>query len=146
MTAPNDKDQQAYHLPVLLQESLEGLAIRSDGIYVDAPCGAGGHSRAILERLAPKGRLLAFDQDNDARRNLPDDPRITFLPHNFRHLGRFLRLHLTTSVDCILAGLGVSTYQLDEPGRGFSFRFEGDLDMRMDRRQTLSAFDIVSTW
>src|ERR1700761_6758057 len=118
MTAPNDKDQQAYHLPVLLQESLEGLAIRSDGIYVDAPCGAGGHSRAILERLAPKGRLYAFDQDSDARRNLPDDPRITFLPHNFRHLSRFLRLHEVRVVDGILADLGVSSHQFDEGGRG----------------------------
>ena len=146
MTAPNDKDQQAYHLPVLLQESLDGLAIRREGRYVDCTFGGGGHSRGILERLGPKGRLYAFDQDSDARRNLPDDPRITFLPHNFRHLARFLRLHEVTAVDGILADLGVSSHQFDEAERGFSYRFEGDLNMRMDQRQTLTAFEIVNTW
>jgi 16S rRNA (cytosine1402-N4)-methyltransferase len=146
LTTPNDKDRQAYHLPVLLQESLEGLAIRSEGSYVDCTFGGGGHSRAILEQLGPKGRLYAFDQDSDARRNLPDDPRITFLPHNFRHLARFLRLHEASPVDGILADLGVSSHQFDEAPRGFSYRFEGDLDMRMDQRQTLTAFDVVNTW
>jgi 16S rRNA (cytosine1402-N4)-methyltransferase len=146
MTTSDDKDQQAYHLPVLLQESLDGLAIRPEGIYVDCTFGGGGHSRGILERLGPKGRLYVFDQDSDARRNLPDDPRITFLPHNFRHLARFLRLHEVAAVDGILADLGVSSHQFDEAERGFSFRFEGDMDMRMDQRQTLTAFDIVSTW
>ena len=146
MTAPNDKDQQAYHLPVLLQESLDGLAIRPEGRYVDCTFGGGGHSRGILERLGPKGRLYAFDQDSDARRNLPDDPRITFLPHNFRHLARFLRLHEVTAVDGILADLGVSSHQFDEAERGFSYRFEGDLNMRMDQRQTITAFEIVNTW
>ncbi|HVS96599.1 MAG TPA: 16S rRNA (cytosine(1402)-N(4))-methyltransferase, partial [Puia sp.] len=140
MTTPDsNEDQPAYHLPVLLRESLEALAIRPDGVYVDCTFGGGGHSRGILERLAPKGRLFAFDQDSDARRNLPDDSRITFLPHNFRHLTRMLRLHEATRVDGILADLGVSSHQFDAAERGFSFRFEGDLDMRMDRRQTLTA-------
>jgi 16S rRNA (cytosine1402-N4)-methyltransferase len=146
MTAPNDKDRQAYHLPVLLEESLMGLAIRPEGIYVDCTFGGGGHSRGILERLGSKGRLYAFDQDSDARRNLPDDPRVTFLPHNFRHLARFLRLHDAPPIDGILADLGVSSYQFDEAHRGFSYRFEGDMDMRMDQRQTLTAFDVVNTW
>ena len=147
MTTPDtNKDQPAYHLPVLFQESLDALAIRPDGAYVDCTFGGGGHSRGILGRLGPGGRLFAFDQDSDARRNLPQDPRITFLPHNFRHLTRMLRLHETGPVDGILADLGVSSHQFDEADRGFSFRFEGDLDMRMDRRQTLTAFDIVNTW
>ena len=147
MTTPDsNEDRPAYHLPVLLRESLEALAIRSDGVYVDCTFGGGGHSRGILERLGPEGRLFAFDQDSDARRNLPDDPRITFLPHNFRHLTRMLRLHEATLIDGLLADLGVSSHQFDAAERGFSFRFEGDLDMRMDRRQTLTAYDIVNTW
>ena len=147
MTTPDQKkDQPAYHLPVLFQESLDALAIRPEGVYVDCTFGGGGHSRGILGRLGSGGRLFAFDQDSDARRNLPEDPRITFLPHNFRHLSRMLRLHETPVVDGILADLGVSSHQFDEAARGFSFRFEGDLDMRMDRRQTLIAFDIVNTW
>jgi 16S rRNA (cytosine1402-N4)-methyltransferase len=147
MTTPDqNKDQPAYHLPVLFQESIDALAIRPDGMYVDCTFGGGGHSRGVLGRLGPNGRLFAFDQDSDARRNLPEDPRITFLPHNFRHLTRMLRLHEAGPVDGILADLGVSSHQFDEAERGFSFRFEGDLDMRMDRRQTLTAFDIVNTW
>ena len=146
MTNPNDKDPQAYHLPVLLQESLDGLAIRPEGTYVDCTFGGGGHARGILGTLGPAGRLYVFDQDSDARRNLPDDPRITFLPHNFRHLARFLRLHEVLRVDGILADLGVSSHQFDEAARGFSYRFEGELDSRMDRRQTLTAFEIVNTW
>ena len=130
----------------MLQETLDGLQIRPEGTYVDCTFGGGGHSRGILERLGGKGRLFAFDQDNDARRNLPDDARITFLPHNFRHLGRFLRLHNATEVHGILADLGVSSHQFNEPERGFSTRFEGDLDMRMDQRQTLAAFDVVNTY
>ena len=135
-----------YHVPVLYQEALDGLAIRPDGIYVDCTFGGGGHSRGILERLGPKGRLLAFDQDNDARRNLPDDARISFLPHNFRHLSRMLRLHNVPQVDGILADLGVSSHQFDEPERGFSIRYTGDLDMRMDQRQAATAYDIVKTY
>jgi len=146
MTAPDNKDHEAYHLPVLLEEALDGLSIQPDGVYVDCTFGGGGHSRGILGRLGPKGRLFVFDQDSDARRNLPDDKRITFLPHNFRHLGRFLRLHEVAAVDGILADLGVSSHQFDQAERGFSFRFEGDLDMRMDQRQTTTAFDIVNTY
>lgn len=147
MTIPDaNGDRPAYHQPVLLQESLEALAIRSDGVYVDCTFGGGGHSRGILQHLGPNGRLFAFDQDNDARRNLPDDSRITFLAHNFRHLTRMLRLHEAPPIDGLLADLGVSSHQFNAAERGFSFRFEGDLDMRMDRRQTLTAFDIVDTW
>jgi len=130
----------------MLQETLDGLEIRPDGTYVDCTFGGGGHSKGMLERLGAKGRLFAFDQDNDARRNLPDDVRITFLPHNFRHIGRFLRLHNATQVHGILADLGVSSHQFNQPERGFSTRFEGDLDMRMDQRQTLAAFDVVNTY
>ena len=141
MTASGD-----YHVPVLYHEALDGLNIRPDGIYVDCTFGGGGHSRGILERLGPQGRLFAFDQDSDARQNLPDDTRIGFLPHNFRHLARMLRLHNVSQVHGILADLGVSSHQFDEPERGFSTRYAGDLDMRMDRRQTLTAADIVGTW
>ena len=146
MIQPLNSSQDAYHLPVLLEEALDGLNIRPGGRYVDCTFGGGGHSRGILQRLGPKGRLYAFDQDNDARRNLPHDDRITFLPHNFRHLARFLRLHDATAVDGILADLGVSSHQFDEAGRGFSFRFEGEMDMRMDRRQSLTAYEVVNTW
>jgi 16S rRNA (cytosine1402-N4)-methyltransferase len=135
-----------YHVPVMLQETLDGLQIQPEGIYVDCTFGGGGHSKGILEKLSGKGRLLAFDQDSDARRNLPDDARITFLPHNFRHIGRFLRLHNASQVHGILADLGVSSHQFNQPDRGFSTRFEGDLDMRMDQRQTLAAFDLVNTY
>lgn len=135
-----------YHVPVMLQETLDGLQIRPDGIYVDCTFGGGGHSRGILSGLDAKGRLFAFDQDSDARQNLPDDPRVSFLPHNFRHIGRFLRLHHVTQVHGILADLGVSSHQFDQPDRGFSTRYEGGLDMRMDQRQTLAAFDVVSTY
>jgi 16S rRNA (cytosine1402-N4)-methyltransferase len=136
----------SYHVPVLLQESLDGLQVRPDGTYVDCTFGGGGHSRGILERLGKKGRLLAFDQDNDAKSNLPDDPRIVFVPHNFRHLQRFLRLHQASPVDGILADLGVSSHQFDQPERGFSTRYEGDLDMRMDLRQTLTAYEVINTY
>jgi 16S rRNA (cytosine1402-N4)-methyltransferase len=130
----------------LLEETLEYLRIRPGRCYVDCTFGGGGHSRGILERLGPDGKLFAFDQDKDARSNLPDDSRIRFLPHNFRHLGRFLRLHEVTAVDGILADLGVSSHQFDEAARGFSFRFEGDLDMRMDQRQSLTAYEVVNNW
>ena len=141
-----EKGQDTYHVPVMFREALDGLQIMPDGVYVDCTFGGGGHSRGILEYLGKKGRLFAFDQDSDARKNLPDDARITFLPHNFRHLSRFLRLHQVTQVNGILADLGVSSFQFDQPQRGFSFRYEGDLDMRMDQRQELSAFDIVNTY
>src|SRR4249920_4106903 len=130
---------QDYHVPVLLNETIDGLNIHPDGIYVDCTFGGGGHSRAILERLNENGRLVAFDQDDDARKNLPDDDRVLFVPQNFRHLQRFLRLHKITAVDGIMADLGVSSHQFDEAERGFSTRFDGDLDMRMDQRQDLTA-------
>jgi 16S rRNA (cytosine1402-N4)-methyltransferase len=133
-------------VPVLLAEVIEWLDIKPDGIYVDCTFGGGGHSRAILEQLGEKGRLIAFDQDEDAKKNLPDDKRVTFVPHNFRHLQRFLRLHGITEVDGILADLGVSSYQFDEASRGFSIRFDAALDMRMDQRQTTTAFHIINTY
>ncbi len=135
-----------YHLPVLLEEAIEGMNVQVDGIYVDCTFGGGGHSREILKRLGKRGKLFAFDQDAIAAINLPADERIVFVPHNFRHLQRFLRLHKTTKVDGILADLGVSSHQFDEAGRGFSIRFDGDLDMRMDKRQSLTAFEVVSRY
>lgn len=135
-----------YHAPVLLHEAADALNIRPDGIYVDCTFGGGGHAREILKRLGPDGKLVAFDQDEDARANVPDDNRILFVQHNFRHLQRILRLHKVSEVDGILADLGVSSHQFDEAGRGFSIRFEGDLDMRMDTRQELTAFKVINTW
>lgn len=138
--------ESVYHVPVLLNEVLDGLNILADGVYVDCTFGGGGHSREILKRLGPKGKLVAFDQDADAKRNLPDDPRVLFVPHNFRHLQRFLRLHQLTEVDGIMADLGVSSHQFDEADRGFSIRFDGDLDMRMDTRSEQTAFNVVQTY
>ena len=139
-------DESAYHIPVLLEEVIEGLNIRPEGTYVDCTFGGGGHSKEILSRLNKKGKLYAFDQDADAKHNLPDDSRVVFIPHNFRHLQRFLRLHQVNEVDGILADLGVSSHQFDEAERGFSTRFEGALDMRMDQRQDLTAFTVVNTF
>lgn len=139
-------DQQDYHLPVLLSETLELLQIRPDGIYVDATFGGGGHSRAILEQLSPQGRLIVFDQDEDAYRNRIVDDRVTFVRENFRHLQRFLRLHRATEVDGLLADLGVSSHQFDTAERGFSTRFDGELDMRMDTRSTKTAADILQSY
>jgi 16S rRNA (cytosine1402-N4)-methyltransferase len=138
--------EQQYHIPVLLNEVIEGLNIQPDGIYVDCTFGGGGHSRAILDKLGEKGKLLAFDQDDDAKKNLPDDDRVVFVPHNFRHLQRFLRLHNINAVDGIMADLGVSSHQFDEAERGFSIRFDAALDMRMDQRQTLTAFDVLNSY
>lgn len=135
-----------YHVPVLLHEVIEGLAIRPSGTYVDCTFGGGGHSRAILEKLDAGGKLVAFDQDADARRNLPEDDRVIFVPQNFRHLHRFLRLHGITEVDGLLADLGVSSHQFDEAGRGFSTRFDAALDMRMDQRQEKTAADVVKNY
>lgn len=136
----------AYHIPVLLIETIDALNIHQDGIYVDCTFGGGGHSRAILRQLGPQGKLVAFDQDADARKNLPDDERIIFIPQNFRHLQRFLRLNGIVTVDGIMADLGVSSHQFDEAGRGFSIRHNAELDMRMDQRQALTAFDVVNTY
>jgi 16S rRNA (cytosine1402-N4)-methyltransferase len=135
-----------YHIPVLYHETLNGLAIKADGVYVDCTFGGGGHSRGILEQLNENGKLFAFDQDADAQRNIPNDERVVFVPQNFRHLQRFLRLHKVTAVDGVLADLGVSSHQFDEGDRGFSTRFAGPLDMRMDRRQPVSAADIIRTY
>ena len=137
--------EDVYHVPVLLHETIEGLNIKPDGVYVDCTFGGGGHSRAILEKLGTHGRLVAFDQDADAQANLPEDERVVFIAQNFRHLKRFLRLNGITAVDGILADLGVSSHQFDEAGRGFSTRFDAPLDMRMDRRQPVTAFSIVQS-
>jgi 16S rRNA (cytosine1402-N4)-methyltransferase len=138
--------EPVYHVPVLLHEVIDGLSIRPDGVYVDCTFGGGGHSLEILKLLNAEGRMVVFDQDADARKNVPDDDRIIFVPHNFRHLQRFCRLHKITQVDGILADLGVSSHQFDTADRGFSTRFEGDLDMRMDQRQELTAFEVVNTY
>ena len=138
--------ESSYHIPVLLQEVVDGLKIIPNGTYVDCTFGGGGHSKAILERLNVDGRLVAFDQDENARENLPGDGRVIFVPHNFRHLQRFLRLHNISAVDGILADLGVSSHQFDEPERGFSTRYNAELDMRMDKRQTRTAFDVVNSY
>jgi 16S rRNA (cytosine1402-N4)-methyltransferase len=138
--------ESEYHIPVLLTETIEGLHIKPEGIYVDCTFGGGGHSKAILEKLGANGKLIAFDQDADAKNNLPPDKRLVFVSQNFRHLQRFLRLEGITAVDGIMADLGVSSHQFDEAERGFSIRFNADMDMRMDRRQTLTAFDVLQTY
>lgn len=135
-----------YHVPVLLNETIGGLNIRPGGTYVDCTFGGGGHSLAILNHLNEHGRLIAFDQDKDAAANLPDDDRVLFIPENFRHLQRFLRLHRITEVDGILADLGVSSHQFDEGERGFSTRFDAALDMRMDQRQQKTAAKVISDY
>ncbi len=135
----------AYHVPVLGPESIEALAIQPEGVYVDATFGGGGHSRMILERLGPQGRLLAFDQDEDALANVPDDERLLFCPANFKYLKRYMRYYNIEAVDGILADLGVSSHQLDEAERGFSYRFDAPLDMRMNRREGPTAADLLNT-
>ena len=138
------EELRSYHTPVLLNEVLENLHIKTDGIYVDCTFGGGGHSKAILQRLNEKGSLIAFDQDEDAKRNIPNDDRVSFIPNNFRYLQRFLRLNGINEVDGILADLGVSSHQFDEGERGFSIRFDASLDMRMDQRQTKTAADVLN--
>ena len=135
-----------YHKPVLCEAAIAALAIRPNGVYVDATFGGGGHARSILEALGPEGKLLAFDQDTDAQQNLINDPRFTFIPANFEHLKRFLRLHKIAKVDGILADFGVSSHQFDTPERGFSTRFSGPLDMRMNSGQELDAAKIINTY
>lgn len=136
-----------YHSTVLLQEAVDALAVKPDGIYVDATFGGGGHSRAILARLGPKGKLIAFDHDADAWRNKPDDARLIPVTENFRYMSRFLRLHgFGGGVDGILADLGVSSWQFDTAARGFSTRFDGPLDMRMDVRIEKTAADVLQTY
>lgn len=135
-----------YHIPVLLKPSVDGLNIRPDGVYVDVTFGGGGHSREILSRLGENGRLLSFDQDEDAERNIVADPRFTFVRSNFRYLHNFLRYYNVEQVDGILADLGVSSHHFDDSERGFSFRFEGKLDMRMNKRAGMTASDVVNTY
>lgn len=138
--------EYSYHVPVLLKESLEGLAINPAGTYVDTTFGGGGHSRAILAALGSRGRLLAFDQDPQAQQNAIDDERFTLIPQNFRHIKRFLRFYRVKQVDGVLADFGVSSYQFDTAERGFSTRLEGALDMRMNPEAPLSAYEVVNTY
>ena len=133
-----------YNNSVLLKETVDGLNIKSDGIYVDVTFGGGGHSREILKRLGPNGKLFGFDQDEDAFSNAILDDRFQLIPENFRFLKRFLRFHGVKTVDGILADLGVSSHQFDVPERGFSTRFDADLDMRMSKRNEINAFTIVN--
>ena len=139
-------ESQSYHIPVLLNEVIENLDIKPAGIYVDCTFGGGGHSKTILQNLDADGKLVAFDQDADAKQNLPGDSRVVFVPQNFRHLQRFLRLNGIEAVDGVLADLGVSSHQFDEAKRGFSTRFEASLDMRMDQRQAKTAADILNEY
>lgn len=136
--------EQTYHIPALLPQTLECLDIKPDGIYVDATFGGGGHSRAILGRLGSKGRLFGFDQDSDAAANAPDDPRFTFVRSNFRYIRNFLRYHGVERIDGILADLGVSFHHFDDASRGFSFRSDAPLDMRMNRNASISAAQLLA--
>ena len=138
--------EYSYHVPVLLKESMEGLAINPAGTYVDTTFGGGGHSRAILAALGSRGRLLAFDQDPQAQQNAIDDERFTLIPQNFKHIKRFLRFYGVKQVDGVLADFGVSSYQFDTAERGFSTRLEGTLDMRMNPEAPLSAYEVVNTY
>ncbi len=133
-----------YHNPVLLKESVDGLNIKPNGVYVDVTFGGGGHSKEILSRLDEDGRLFAFDQDDDALKNTIDDPRFTLINENFRHLKSFLRLYGIKKVDGILADLGVSSHQFNEADRGFSTRFDAKLDMRMNQNDKTSAYEIIN--
>ncbi|RYC51064.1 16S rRNA (cytosine(1402)-N(4))-methyltransferase RsmH [Flagellimonas olearia] len=135
-----------YHNPVLLHESVDGLNIKHDGVYVDVTFGGGGHSREILKRLGDEGRLFAFDQDEDALQNAIDDGRFQLINQNFRYLKQFLKFYGIRKVDGILADFGVSSHQFDEAERGFSIRFNADLDMRMNRNNELSAYEVVNTY
>lgn len=135
-----------YHNPVLLTETVDGLNIKEDGVYVDVTFGGGGHSKEILKRLGDKGKLFAFDQDLDALENTIDDDRFTLINENFRFVKRFLRFHGVKKVDGILADFGVSSHQFDVAKRGFSTRFEADLDMRMNQQNELSAFHVVNEY
>lgn len=135
-----------YHKPVLLHESVEALIQDPNGTYVDATFGGGGHTREILDRLSEKGRLIAFDRDADSKQNIPDDSRFTLVHHNFAHLKQFLRYHNAIPAQGILVDLGISSHQIDEAERGFSHRFDGPLDMRMDRDAKLSAAVVINTY
>ena len=141
-----ENEKSCYHVPVMLRECLDGLAIRPDGVYVDVTFGGGGHSRGILRHLGEHGCLYGFDQDADAERNVPDDSRFVFVRSNFRYLYNFMRYHdRLGEVDGLLADLGVSSHHFDDESRGFSFRFDGELDMRMNRRAGRTAAEILNT-
>ena len=140
------KEEQTYHVPVLLNESIEGMNLQPEGIYVDVTFGGGGHSKEILRQGDESIRLFSFDQDEDAEQNIVDDKRFTFVRSNFRYLYNFLRYHGVESVDGILADLGVSSHHFDDSERGFSFRFEGKLDMRINKRAGMTAADVVNTY
>ena len=135
-----------YHNPVLLHESVDALSVKEDGVYVDVTFGGGGHSREILKRLGKTGRLFGFDQDPDAQENVFDDDRFVLIPENFRYISRFLRFHGVRKVDGVLADLGVSSHQFNEAERGFSTRFDGDLDMRMNQKSKISAKEIINNY
>lgn len=139
-------EEQVYHVPVLLEQSIDGLNIRPEGTYVDVTFGGGGHSRAILKRLKGKGHLYSFDQDPDAEQNIVENPHFTFVRSNFRFLQNFMQYYNVDEVDGILADLGVSSHHFDDAERGFSFRFEGKLDMRMNQRAGKTAADIVNEY
>ncbi|WP_296634421.1 16S rRNA (cytosine(1402)-N(4))-methyltransferase RsmH [Polaribacter sp.] len=136
----------SYHNAVLLEESISGLNIKEDGVYVDVTFGGGGHSKEILKRLGKDGKLFAFDQDPDALKNVIDDERFVLIPENFRYISRFLRFHSIKKVDGVLADLGVSSHQFDEAERGFSIRFDGDLDMRMNQKSKVSAKELINQY
>lgn len=138
--------EEQYHVPVMLEECIEGLNIKPDGIYIDLTFGGGGHSKAILQRLSSEGSLYAFDQDSDAVKNALDDDRFTMIEDNFSNLTNQLKLYRVTQVDGILADLGISSYQIDCAERGFSTRFDAELDLRMNRKQVLTAKDVVNTY
>ena len=145
-TNPHMSEQTVYHIPALLPESLEALDIRPDGIYVDATYGGGGHSAAIVERLSPQGHLYSFDQDDEAVARAISDPRFTIVYSNFRFLANWMRFYNVEAVDGVLADLGVSFHHFDDSERGFSFRFDGPLDMRMNRLAPLTAAKILETY
>lgn len=140
------KIRMEYHNPVLLKETVDGLNIQEDGVYVDVTFGGGGHSKEILKRLGSKGKLFAFDQDSDALENKIDDERFTLIHENFRYIKRFLRFYGVKEVDGVLADFGVSSHQFDVAERGFSTRFEADLDMRMNQNSRLSAYHVVNEY
>ena len=135
-----------YHIPALLEECMQGLEIKPSGNYVDVTFGGGGHSREILKRLGAEGHLYSFDQDEDAQRNIVDDSRFTFVYSNFKYLKNFMHYHGVEGVDGILADLGVSFHHFDDSERGFSFRFDAPLDMRMNKKARFTAADILATY
>ncbi len=139
-------DEPVYHVPALLTETIDGLNIKPDGVYVDCTFGGGGHAREILKRLGKSGKLIGFDQDEDAFGNIPQDERFVFVHSNFKYLKNFLQFHQIEKVDGILADLGVSFHHFDEAERGFSFRYDGELDMRMNKKSGLTAAKVLNTY